>query len=57
MHLLCKQADVGVLPTDSTSHCPLRVSGQRLPAIALAKAGFNFILHGYGWQAISLRGE
>jgi len=31
MHLPCKQADVGALPTDSTSLRPLHSGGRRLP--------------------------
>ncbi len=50
MHLLCKQVDVGALPTDSTSLRPLHSGGRRLPRRSPPRTQAGFIVRpaGYG---------
>ena len=58
MHLLCKQADVGALPTDSTSLRPLILSGRRLPCRSFREGGpCTPPPRATSRRAISLRGE
>src|SRR5258708_5797436 len=59
MHLLCKQVDVGELPTDSTSLSPPRFGGRRLPRRSTECGGGNLpSLAGYGSASqFKLRGE
>src|SRR6266568_8052785 len=43
MHLPCKQAYVGALPTDSTSLRPLRCGGRRLPRRSSESGGGHYV--------------
>ena len=50
MHLPCKQAYVGALPTDSTSLRPLRCGGRRLPRRSSESEGglYRTAMRGFG---------
>ena len=48
MHLLCKQVDVGALPTDSTSLRSLSFRGGRLPRRSMCVGGHLVCLRGFG---------